>query len=128
TPLLYTAKRGYIAVVKLLLKRANVNINCIDSGGNRPLLHAVINGHIAIRGEVAIVKLLLKRADVNINRTDSRENGPLLYTAIKGHKALVKLLLERADININCKRDIRPTLYIQYKLQEFPEVDAKFRN
>ena len=131
TPLLYAAERGHMAVVKLLLERADVDINRTDSSGNGPLSYAVMKGHVAIvqlmlakdevdvnsknergrtpllyaaeRGDVEVVKLLLERADVDINHIDSWGNGTLSYAAMEGRVAIVQLMLAKDGVDVNSK-------------------------
>lgn len=129
TPLLCAAGRGHMAVVKLLLERADVDINRIDSWENGPLSYAVMKGH------VAIVQLMLARDGVDVNSKNQWGGTPLLYAVEGRHEALVKLLLERADIDVNCKRDIGPTSHMRYEreamakmLLERLDVDADFRD
>ena len=86
TPLSNAAENGHEAVVKLLLSRDDVAVNCWDQYARPPLLLAIQNGH------EAIVKLLLSRDDVAIDYQNSYGQTPLLLAARNGHKAIVKLL------------------------------------
>lgn len=132
TPLSYAAKRGHMAVAKLLLERADIDINRTDSKGNGPLSYAAVEGH------VAIVRLMLAKDGVDVNSKNRQGDTPLSYAAGGGHVTLVKLLLERADIDVNCKGDIGSTPLTQaviYKheavvktLLERPEIDAEYQD
>ena len=62
TLLSYAAERGHMAVVKLLLERADVNVNRTDGRVIGPLLYAAMKGH------EAVVKLLLEHADIDIDQ------------------------------------------------------------
>jgi Ankyrin repeats (3 copies)/Ankyrin repeats (many copies) len=97
TPLSYAAVDGHEAVVKLLLARADVEINSKSEYGRTPLSYAAENGH------ETVIKLLLARADVEINSKNKYGRTPLSYATVNGHEAVVKLLLARADVEINSK-------------------------
>jgi hypothetical protein len=91
TPLLWAAKNGHEAVVKLLLETGKVDV---DSKGNlsrrTPLSWAAENGH------EAVVKLLLETGRVDVNSKEDNYGGrtPLSWAAENGHEAVVKLLEE----------------------------------
>ena len=62
TPLSWAAERGHEAVVRLLLERDGVDINCRDNykySGKTPLIWAAENGH------EAVVELLLERENID---------------------------------------------------------------
>jgi len=97
TPLTWAAYKGYEEVVKLLLKREDVNPNHAPTKyGWTPLLLAARSGH------EAVVKLLLQREDVNPDQTNTEYGRtPLSFAAEGGHEGVVKILLERNDVNPN---------------------------
>ncbi|KAF8470008.1 hypothetical protein BDZ91DRAFT_719689 [Kalaharituber pfeilii] len=104
TALLYAAVQGHEAIVRLLLKRADVDVNMKASNSGTPLWCAASKGH------EAIVRLLLERADVDVNMKASNSGTPLCdgetplwRPARNGHEAIVRLLLERADVDVNMK-------------------------
>ena len=93
TPLSWAAKRGNIAVVKVLLDRDHVVADSQDSTGRTPLSKAAEGGH------TAVVKLLLDRDDVVADSQDSGGQTPLSYaTDAKYGEEVVKLLLDRDDV------------------------------
>ena len=95
--LTWAAIRGHEGVVKMLVKREDVNPNQGDTKyGRTPLARAAEHGH------EGVVKMLLQLDDVNPNHADT-ESGrtPLLWAIRQGHQRVVKMLLEREDLNPN---------------------------
>ena len=131
TPLLWVAKSGHGAVVRLLIDRGDADINAKDRDGQTPLSLAAQMGHEAVvrllidRGDVdinaknrngwtpltqaakkgheAVVWLLIGRGDVDINAKDKYGQTPLMFAAQKGNEAVVRLLIDRGDVDINAK-------------------------
>ena len=99
TPMLYAARGGHEAVVKLLLETGKVDANSKDKyyGGRMPLLWA------ADSGQEAVVKLLLKTGKVDADSKDKYSETPLWLAAQNGHEAVVKLLLETGKVNADLK-------------------------
>ncbi|KAF8455621.1 ankyrin repeat-containing domain protein [Kalaharituber pfeilii] len=98
TPLWGAASNGHEAIVRLLLERADVDVNMIGRYNETPLSGAAFHGH------EAIVRLLLERADVDVNmRGEYGSDGetPSMGATLNGHEAIVRLLLERPDLDIN---------------------------
>jgi ankyrin repeat protein len=81
------------AVVRLLLKRDDVELNAIGSHDQTALLMA------ASDGDADMVRLLLERGDVNPNVTDNRGRTALAEAALQGHTDIVRALLERGGVN-----------------------------
>lgn len=98
TPLLWAAKNGHKAIVKLLLDTKKVGVDLKDSTSRTPLSWAAMNGH------EAIVKLLLDTRKVDVNSKDSYlSQTPLLLAARNGQEAVVKLLLNTEKVDVNLK-------------------------
>ena len=95
TPLLWAAKSGHEAAVRLLLGQKGVDPDRPDFNGQAPVACAAENGY------EAVVKLLLGHEDVNPNKLDRWERTPISWAAENGHVAVVKLLLGRKGINPN---------------------------
>jgi ankyrin repeat protein len=98
TPLSWAAGNGNDAMVDLLLRKNNVNINLKDIIYERSALSwAAQNGH------VAVVKLLLDTGKVEIKSKDSKGRIPLSWAVQNGHMAIVKLLLDTSKVEVNSK-------------------------
>jgi len=97
---LYDAARyGHSGVVKLLLRRGNVDVDARNELGQAPL-------HLAVRhGHANVVKMLLQRADINVNVKDSAGASPLHLASDEGHIKVTQLLLERKDVDVNVRND-----------------------
>ena len=108
TPLSWAAEKGHEGIVKLLLRRKDVNPDTPDTmSGRTPLSLAAKNGH------EGIVKLLLGRKDVNPDTLNIYYGQTLLsWAAENGHEGIVKLLLGRKDVN----PDTRDTMFGQTPL------------
>jgi len=92
TPLLWAARGGHEAVVKLLLGLEGINPDKPDFNVRTPLSYAAENRH------GVAVKLLLGRKDVNPDRPDHVRRVPISWAAGNGHEAVVKMLLGREDV------------------------------
>ena len=93
----------YECVIKLLLKRRDVNPNSPDGNGRTPLSFATNEPwtpHYS-RGNKSVLELLLERGEIDPNFADSNGRTPLSFAAESGNVHLVKLLLEREDLNPN---------------------------
>ena len=95
TALAWAARRGYTEVIKILLKREDVNPNQQDTkDGRTPLGLAVDHKH------EGAVRMLLERKDVNPNQPDTKDGRtPLMLAVDHKHEGVIRMLLEREDIN-----------------------------
>ncbi|QIV94304.1 ankyrin repeat domain-containing protein [Allofrancisella frigidaquae] len=92
TNLLYiSCENGHTEIVKLLLAKANLDINRPISTGSTPLYISCENGH------TEIVKLLLAKNAV-INKPIDGGYTPLFIACNKGHIEIVKLLLSQVSL------------------------------
>ncbi|KAF2183575.1 ankyrin [Zopfia rhizophila CBS 207.26] len=98
TPLLWAARNGHEAVVKLLLAKDVVDPDSEDTYfGQTPLSWA------AERGQEAVVKLLLAKDGVTLNSKVNGGRTPLSRAAEWGREAVVKLLLEKEGVDPDSK-------------------------
>ena len=95
TPLIWASMKGHREVVNVLLQRADVNHDQVDTTFSQtPLSWAAEYGH------EGVVKMFLEREEVNPNQADTkRGRTPLSRAAENGHEGVVKMLLEREDVN-----------------------------
>ena len=93
TSLTWAACRGHEGVVKILLRRDDVNPEKSDNDGQTPLCSAAICGHEGVG------KILLGRGGVNPDEPDNSGRTPLCWAAIGGHEGVVKILLGRDDVD-----------------------------
>ena len=99
-------RSGHERVVKLLLRRADINSNTTDTFSDRTLISSALE-----TGDEGAVKLLLGQKDINPNATDALYDGtPLSWAAGSGHEGVVKLLLERDDVDLNISNLIGETV------------------
>jgi len=89
TPLSWAAYNGHEEVVKILLRRREVNPDKADDDGQTPLFFAAQNGH------EGVVKTLLGQEEVNPDKPDRWGQTPLSIAAQNGYEGLLKILLER---------------------------------
>jgi ankyrin repeat protein len=79
---------GHEAILKMLLKRDEANINFKDKSGRTPLSWA------AEKGSEAVVDILLHEG-ADLESKDKNGQTPLLWAAQYGNKAVVNLLLDK---------------------------------
>jgi uncharacterized protein len=94
TPLIRAAKRGFMAIVQLLLKRgADVNLPNVSTRSTA--LH-----YAAGHGDMALARLLLEHG-AKLNVSDSQGETPLMYALVEGEVEVFHLLLEHgADVDL----------------------------
>ncbi|KAL7936154.1 ankyrin repeat-containing domain protein [Trichoderma chlorosporum] len=93
TPLIWAARKGHEAVVKLLLN-AGADVNVSEKNSGETALTLAIEG-----GNVSIIQALLDKG-ANVHHRDHTHHTPLFTTTWQDNEAVMKLLLERgADVN-----------------------------
>jgi len=88
-------EKGYIKLIKLLIKYGDIDVNIQDVfDERRPLHFASYDGH------TEIVKLLIK-AGADLNVQNKFGETPLHFANMDGHKDCIELLINAgADVNI----------------------------
>ena len=98
-------EKGYVEIVKQLLKKLEIDINEKEKYVEKTLLMMA-----AEKGQVEIVKLLLQQSGVDCNAKRKREDDQdtALMIAVKNEKVeIVKLLLQQPGIDLNVKEVIK---------------------
>ncbi|KAN0068657.1 Ankyrin repeat-containing domain protein [Elaphomyces granulatus] len=103
SPLLYACLAGHVSIVRQLLARDNVDINCRGSfrhyleyqDVNTPL-RAACSG-----GNTEIISLLLTKHGIDVNKGNYGGNTPLMIAVVNNRVEGVKSLLARADVDPN---------------------------
>ncbi|XP_026983417.1 ankyrin repeat domain-containing protein 29 isoform X5 [Sagmatias obliquidens] len=83
----WAARRGNLALLRLLLNSGRVDVDCRDSNGTTLLMIASYAGHIG-----CVKEIVLQGADINLQR----ESGTtaLFFAAQQGHNDVVRFLFE----------------------------------
>lgn len=89
--------RDNISTVKLLLNRADINVNSLNSSCETPLCVTVTYKHISI------VKLLLNCVDTNVNLRCLFDVAPLNVAATRDSTSIVKLLCAYSKIDLKSR-------------------------
>ncbi len=101
-------QQGNIKIVKLLLKRADIDCNEIDKDGRTLLQDAIILGHIDILTE------LLKKSP-NVNALDNKRRNLLFDAVDYGEDEIIKKVLSIDKLDVNNK-DISGETVLHKKL------------
>ena len=80
------SKGSHLEVIKELLRKEGLNLDCRDSDGNTVMHHACSGGNDKI------VELLMA-CKVNLDPRNSENETPLVTAAKKGHGEIVRRLL-----------------------------------
>jgi ankyrin repeat protein len=93
-PLAWAISRRYDAVVRLLLRKSDIDLESRDCLSNEmfPMFYTPLS-YAAFYGHEAVVKLLLE-AGAEVESKDYYDVTPLQVAVRNGHVAIVKLLLE----------------------------------
>jgi len=97
TPLIVAATSNRVEIVKLLVPRADVDVNSTDHRRTTALAYAVRG----TRGGVEVVRALLERADTDVNMRDIDGRSALYHAVEVGGQESVASLLARPEVNVN---------------------------
>lgn len=95
TPLWWAATNGHEAVVKLLLRTSEVDVNVRNLCHQTPLSSAAGGGY------EGIVQLLLAIPCIDVNAKELSGQTPLSIAVRNGYEGVVKLLLATPGIDVN---------------------------
>ncbi len=90
TPLIAVSERGYVEVVREILKRPNIPVNHVNNLGWTALIEAVILGDGGPRHQEIVRLLLAAGADAGI--ADRAGKTPLTLAREKGYAEIVRIL------------------------------------
>ena len=92
TAILWAARNGRGAIVKVLLKQGGVAPDTADKSGRTPLSWAAGNGY------EDVARILLEREDVTPNTVDRDGQTPILWATRMGSYGIVEIILQRKDV------------------------------
>ncbi|OBS17522.1 hypothetical protein FPOA_12014 [Fusarium poae] len=95
--LLWAARNGSEAMVKMLLDTGKVDVDAKDYIGRTPLSWAAENGH------EAVVKMLVDTDKVDVDAKDKGGRTPLWWAAANGREAVVKMLVDTGKVDFDAK-------------------------
>ena len=92
-------------IYKLLLQRADIDVNVQDEKGRTALYWASFWGH------TQIVKTLLKRPDIDVNVQENRGWTALMWASEKQNCGVLDALLKHPKIDVSIKNKERKTAW-----------------
>jgi ankyrin repeat protein len=93
TPLHIAAKMGNEVILEMLLRRPDIQANCLKRGTEQtPLMLATREGH------ARAVQVLLSDRRVDVNTHDKYTRRAIHYAALTGSLEIVKLLATRKNL------------------------------
>ncbi|KAG8673979.1 hypothetical protein FPOAC1_007298 [Fusarium poae] len=95
--LLWAARNGSEAMVKMLLDTGKVDVDAKDKNGRTPLLWAAENGH------EAVVKMLVDTGKADVDAKDNNGQTPLSWAARNGCEAVVKMLVDTGKVDVDAE-------------------------
>ena len=97
TPLIVATTSNRVEIVKLLVPRADVDVNFTDHRRTTALAYAVRE----TRSGTEVVRALLERADIDVNVRDIDGRSALHRAVEAGGQESVASLLARPEVNVN---------------------------
>lgn len=96
--LMSACEKGLPDVVKVLLKRNDVNVNFITNG--RMVDHTLLESS-CYNGHTEVVRVLLAEPNIDVNIGTSNNWLPIHWASAKGYLEIVQLLLAHPNIDVN---------------------------
>ena len=96
-PSRFAADRAHVATVRLLVARADVDVNLKATDGLAPL-HQAMQDNSGV-----IVQILLSHAGTDVNIQCADGITPLIIAAMTSHEAIAGSLIAHHSIDVNCK-------------------------
>jgi len=92
----YAARKGHVDVVSLLLGQPKINVNCINSVGNTPLMTA-----LRLDGTESTYKIILQHLAVDLKARNKEQQSALHLAAMCGRTSAVRDLTLKVSTLIN---------------------------
>ncbi|KAM5475104.1 hypothetical protein MauCBS54593_001576 [Microsporum audouinii] len=105
-PLAVAAACTATEVMKLLLKRNDINVNHVNAAGATAICYSMrppMELVCKVTDELETLELLAARDDVDVNWADRNGDTPLIGAVIAGDPRMVKALMGRKELNVNAR-------------------------
>jgi hypothetical protein len=99
--LIYAAKSGkHYSILRMLLKRKQINVNLGDTGHRDALFFATVCQH------AISIRLLVREPTIQINRLTEDEQPALYYFTLRGHRdsdlLCCRQFVDHPDVDVSC--------------------------
>ena len=121
-PIIEAAQEGRDRLLRLLLGRADVEVNKTDWFNDTALMRAAYNGH------VGAVNAILERDDADVDAVNRNGETALILAAYKKRPDVVRLLITARVRNITLLIAIALNNLIRYSTQPDVNIDARTTN
>lgn len=108
------ASKGDLKIFKLLTEKFNLNLNCFNESGVKPIFEAVYSGHLNI------VRYIVEDQKFNLDEIIERKSKAfsLHICAIQGHLHIVDYLLDTAKANLLIMVDMSNETPLHYAAEK----------
>lgn len=100
SPLQMACHEGYQQIVRVILNRKDIDVNCVSGNKNIAILEATWHNY-----SMPCAKLLLERPELNLNWCDEKGRNPLMLACECGALDVAKAIIQRNVLDINSKDD-----------------------